>query len=366
MGVRAEWRRGGALRAMAVAVVAVAVGGPAAPVDSGPAATVTEVVPPTGFGGYSWWDGPVDRVSAWWAVPAISSASPAGHASTWVGAQNPAGGYPFIQLGVTEDTSGPGGAQYHAFWSDTSVGFHPQYLGAVEAGDRLSVAMARVGRGWRLTVRDATRRRTMSRVVPYGKGAAFAQAEWLQEDPTAATAVATDLPYPRMGQEHFHGVRVNGQVPRLDLGNGQALIATGGTVLVPTAFRHDSFAMVVPAGAGKQYLKDVSPLDFAINSYNFELQSWSHLAVSAKIFNVQALVSAYARFAAQLVHQTWPPRARADLARLASSAGRLNADLVAWQCAGLTEHSVQFLRLQQDEDNNLSEAVRTDLGLPRT
>ena len=336
------------------------------PVDKPSSATPAEVVPPTGFGGYSWWDGPVGEVGARWSVPAISPRSLAGHASTWVGAQSPAGGYPFIQLGVTEDTSGPGGARYHAFWSDTAVGFHPQYMGTVGPGDRLVVDMARTGRGWRLTVRDETRARTMTRVVDYGRGAAFGQAEWLQEDPTAATAVATDLPYPRMAAERFDRVLVNGEVPRLRLGNGQSLIATGGTVLVPTSFRHDSFAMVAPVGAGKQYLDDVGPLDFAINTYNYQLQSWSRLALRAKIDNVEALVSAYGRFADELVHQSWPASARADLAHLASSDSRLNADLIAWQCSGLGEDSLEFLRLEQDEDNDFSQVVRTDLGLPRT
>jgi hypothetical protein len=366
MGVKLKRPRAKVLALVAVCLTAGVGACRAGPVPARESAnTPAELVPPTGFGGYSWWAGDVRQVSARWRVPLISPASAAGHASTWVGAQSAAGGYPFVQVGVTEDTSGGGRAQYHAFWSDTKAGFHPQYLGPVRARDMVAVGMDRQKGGWKLMVWDLTRRTRMSRVVRYGGGAVFNQAEWLQEDPTASTAVAVDLPYPRMSGERFLDVKVNGATPRLGLANGQSLMATGGTILVPTAFRHDGFAMVVPRGAGKQYLADVSPLDFAINAYNFELTSWDSLAVGARAATVEALMRAYATFAERVVGQAWPAAARGELALLASNDTRLDADLTAWLVSGLGRGSSQFFRLEEDQDNDLGQAVRYDLGLPR-
>lgn len=361
-------RRQLALPALTAVLLVGGWAGPAgrvAGVQDRSAGASSEMVPPTGFGGYSWWSGRVDQVSAEWEVPPISASSASGHASTWVGAQNPEGGFPFIQLGVTEDNAGPGLAQYHLFWSDTKVGFHPQYLGRVEAGDLISADMARDDAGWRLTIRDLTRGQEASKTVEYAPGADFGQAEWLQEDPTASTTVAWDLPYPTMADERFEDVRVDGRVPHLGLGNGQTLMATGGTVLVPTPFRHDAFAMVAPAGAGGQYLHDAEPLDFAINDYNFELGSWPKLALRDKVDQVQALVRAYALFTDAIADQRWPTGARHDIALLATDDAQLNAALTAWQWSGLSRSSLQFAQLEEDQDNDLGQLVRQDLGLPR-
>jgi len=307
----------------------------------------------------------VHQVSARWRVPTIRASSGVGHASTWIGAQSAAGGYPFLQVGVTEDASGPGHDAYHAFWSDTAAGFHPQYMGALRAGDLVAVEMARTGESWRLSVDDLSRHRSLAKRVRYGAGAAFTQAEWLQEDPTAAPSVALDLPYPAMSDEAFSQVKVNGSTPRLALANAQSLMATGGTILVPTSFRHDEFAMVAPTGAGKQYLSDVAPLDFAINTYNFEMARWGTRPPATKVSTVRALVHAYAVFADRLVAQDWPPTARTDIAMLASDDTRLNADLVAWQLSGLGRDTSEFVKLEDDQDNNLGQVVRQALGLPR-
>jgi hypothetical protein len=181
------------------------------------------IVPMTGFGGYRWLGG-ISQVSARWRVPTISATSLSGSAGTWIGAQNAYREYPFIQV-RTNEVSQSGRQIYHAFWSDTHVGFRAQSIGTVEPGDLISANMVRSRRGWTLSIDDLTQGTLLSRTVGYGGGSAFTQAEWIQEDPTASNVTTSDLPYPDLSKVHFAHLLVNNTIPSLSLKDGQTLMA---------------------------------------------------------------------------------------------------------------------------------------------
>src|SRR5580700_6971360 len=205
------------------------------------------VAPITGFGGYNWY-GKVSNISAQWRVPAISSSSKAGYASTWIGVQNEVNNQ-FVQIGVTENYYGDGPVQYQAFWSDLAEGFSPQNFGDVSPGDLVSVSMVRSNRGWALDFVDKSRHLKGKRFVKLSQSVPFTQGEWIQEDPSPSTNTAQDLPYPHISNVAFQGLRVNGVAPKLNTSDGQVLIASDGTIRVPSAFRHDSFSLTAPTGA---------------------------------------------------------------------------------------------------------------------
>ena len=171
--------------------------------------------PGTGFGGYLW-HGPVSQISAAWRVPAIAGDSPAGHASTWVGAQTREGGAPFIQLGTVEDSWGGRQNYYQAFWSDTTQDFHPQTIAFVRPGDLVSASMVRDNDEWELSFVDLTSHHSHEVKVQYGAGRIPNVAEWFQEDPTPGDVTATDLPYPTMSAVTFRHLMVNNAVPKLN------------------------------------------------------------------------------------------------------------------------------------------------------
>ncbi|HTW99949.1 MAG TPA: hypothetical protein VMD59_14295 [Acidimicrobiales bacterium] len=332
-------------------------------------AVTTEVVPETGFGGYRWW-GEVHAISATWRVPAVDALrlldAPGsdGYAATWIGAQNRDGGYPFIQLGTNENISEGAGATYQVFWSDSSVGDHPQQLGLVQAGDLLAASMVRRPSGWSLTVEDRTTGETMHALVAYGAGAAYSQAEWLQEDPTSSTIVATDLPYAPTSTVRFSRVEVNGASPRLGLDNGQTLMATRGVNLVPSPFDGDGFSMVQPQGPAERYLVDAGGLDRALALFDVELVSWSQLPERARAIDLGRLLDAYSRFDAELEASTWPGRARTALATLARQNREVVAAYRAWESSGFALGGAAYLALDEAVGNASADPARAALGLP--
>ena len=218
----------------------------------------TGAIPGGGFGGYRYWPTSVRSVEATWQVPVVLEGSPDGNASTWIGAQNDRGGYPFIQVGTVEEAFFGLHASF-AFWSDTTVGFHPQIMfGPIHGGDTVAVDMQRHGGTWHLSVDDLTSQKILATNVSYGAGAAFTQAEWLQEDPvpdapgTTNLIAGSDSPYPKLSNARFTQVLLNGHAPVLELGNGQTLMATGGVFRVPTVFDGDAFGLLPPVGLGRR------------------------------------------------------------------------------------------------------------------
>jgi len=278
-----------ALGALLGTLVAIGATVPVAPSASG---AISEVIPEEGFGGYRYWPTVVRSVSAIWRVPAISAKSPDGNASTWIGAQNEKGGYPFIHVGTTENDI-LGSRFYFAFWSDTAVDFHPQPMHPVAPGDWVEVSMTRREAAWHLVLDYLTSGRVTTTNVTYGGVAPFTQAEWLQEDPTPSNITEVDLSYPKMTDVRFTEVRLNGGAPHLALANGQTLMATGGVFRVPTPFAADAFGLVPPTGYGRQYLADVYPMDMAIDAYDVQLFGWGSLDRGQREANTRTLITAY-------------------------------------------------------------------------
>ena len=351
-------RRGSFFAVVALVLSSMLSASPAAASSSNASSTY---FPPTGFGGYSW-VGDVTQISAQWTVPKIQSSSDFEDASTWVGAQNDEGGPPFIQLGITEDNLGVLGPQYRAFWSDPKVGFHPQTLSVVQAGDLVSADMSQVSDGWMLTFKDLTRHSTKTKRVTYGAGAKFTQAEWLQEDPAPNDDTPTDLPYPQTTVVQIGHLLVNHTVPRLRLENGQVLIATNDITLVPTAVENDAFFLLAPKGTAKTYLDIARSLDVAISAFGANSSHWSVMSRTRRESIVNELEH---RFQLNATALDALPVPNGDAARLGHRSTVIAQDLSAWTAAGLTEHGASYERLVRDEHiAQLADQVRADLGLP--
>ncbi len=322
------------------------------------------IAPLTGFAGYHWL-GNVDQISAQWQVPVIAATTSVGHASTWIGAQNDDGGPPFIQVGVTEDRFGPGLTDYEGFWSDTAASFHPQPLGAVEPGDLISASMVRQSQGWSVTLDDRTSTVSTTKLIAYGVGGSFTAGEWIQEDPTDSAEAAVDLPYPETSTVTFEQLRVNGRPPLLDLADGQTLSAADGIILVPSAVRHDGFALTAPTGVAAQYLGDAARLDAALSKYRVELASWGSTPLATRTLDVQNLSAAYQTNASELAAQPWPAAAHPDVSLLTDQLRRVVSDLQVWTASGLETDGTAFATLRSDQQiAPVADQVRADLGLP--
>lgn len=319
--------------------------------------------PPTGFGGYQWY-GDVTQVSAQWRIPTIRPSHAFEDASTWVGAQNEQGGTPFIQLGTTENNVSVLGEQYQSFWSDPTVGFHPQVLGVVRAGDLVSADMNRTAAGWVLTFKDLTQGKTEMKKVRYGGGSAFSQAEWLQEDPSPNGSSPTDLPYPETSMVQIQDLLVNGAPPILHLQNGQVLIASNGIILVPSAVENDMFHFLGPTGQAKIYLDAARSLDTALSPLDADIAHWSDVPRSRREQIVEDLNRSYRENAAALGTLSLP---NDDATLLAHRIAAIEHDLSAWTRAGLAEHGTAFEKFVRDAQiSQLADKVRSDIGLPPT
>ena len=210
--------------ALGATILAVVSPNPSSGGGSTHGAAPVYIAPLTGFGGYRLIeDDDVSQISGQWQVPAITAKSPAGHASTWIGAQGFGGDASFIQVGVTEDSFGSGQSLYEEFWSDPAVSYHPQSLGEVSAGDLISFSMQHQNQGWSLSVDDRTTKSAVTKLIHYGIGGSFTTGEWIQEDPTDTAAAAVDLPYPETSTVTFQQLSINGRPPELDLADGQTL-----------------------------------------------------------------------------------------------------------------------------------------------
>lgn len=226
-------QRRSSMRVIAVVVVAVV------------ALRLTGVIgdsgtPTSAFGGYSWCCG-ATSISARWAVPAmVTDTAQTQSAATWIGVQDEEG-TPFIQVG-TQDFNDSIFHSYEAFWSDVAVGFHPQDLGVVDAGDRIAASLAQHGPMWTVTIDDTTRHWSTTIHVHYGTGAPLQVAEWFQEDPTASKASGTLVAYARTTTVRFARVKVNGATPSTDA-LVQVVMSVPKVTLTPTPFTRDGFSL---------------------------------------------------------------------------------------------------------------------------
>jgi hypothetical protein len=225
--------------------------------------------------------------------------------------------------------------------------------------------MVRRSDGWSLTLDDPTSDLAVTKLIPYGVGAAFTAAEWIQEDPTADSVTAVDLPYPEMSTVVFQGVTVNGAAPHLTLDEGQTLSAADGIFLVPSPLHDDAVSLSVPTGVAAQYLHDASKLDAALSAFNVEFSSWSSTSTATRTLDVDTLEHAYKANATAFTSQTWPAAARSDIALLAAQLLRTVGDLQAWTASGLEPDGPAFLTLRSDQEiAPLADEVRATLGLP--
>jgi len=354
-------RRRLALFVLVVVAIVLAVASGPLPAFATSAKSSTTYFPPTGFGGYRW-IGTVKQLSAQWSVPTVQPSSKFEFASTWVGAQNQNGGGPFIQLGITENSLGSLGTQYRSFWSDPKVGFHPQVLSVVHAGDLVSANMSQVPDGWVLTFKDITRDSVKTKKVVYGVGAKFTQAEWLQEDPAPNSDTPNDLTYPTTSLVQIAHLLVNHSAPKLNTANGQVLIASNHITLVPSAVTDDAFRLLAPTGEAKAYLDIARSLDLAISVFDASSTHWTALSIARRRSVVKELARKFQLNATALDALPLPDH---DATRLGDRSVAIAHDLSAWTAAGLVKHGATYSRLVHDEYiAPLADRVRADLGLP--
>jgi hypothetical protein len=329
---------------------------------SAPGAVI--VAPFTGFGGYNW-SGKVSTIGAQWRVPKIAGTSQPGYASTWIGVQNGVNNQ-FVQVGVIENDFGEGPDQYQAFWSDLAVGFSPQTFGEVFPGDMVSVSMVRSDRGWSLRLVDKSRNLSGKSFVDMSRGTPFTQGEWIQEDPSPSTNTSQDLPYPQISDVEFQDLQVNGEAPKLSLNDGQVLIASDGTIRVPTSIRDDTFSLTAPTGAARQYLNDEQSIDAALSQFDERLASWNTASVTKETSVATAMSAALKANVQALTSQTWPAASRVAIAHLIQSDRIQLHNLKSWSEDGYVTKGLAFTLFQQELNRNsvLVDALRTTLGLP--
>lgn len=193
------------------------------------------------FASYAWQGAAVRSVHAAWRVPEVEAGSPRGTAATWIGAS--AEGGVFIQVGTQEECVTPSQGplpledNYFAFWSDTSRGYHPQFLYRVRAGDLIEATLAIGRRRWRLTIVDSTTDTHASFVTDEETQRQPFIAEWAQEDVQVGDAYSA---YPRLNKVRLGDVLVNGRPPGIkDLTS--STMSVGEEFQAPSALDDDSF-----------------------------------------------------------------------------------------------------------------------------
>lgn len=320
--------------------------------------------PITGFGGYTW-TGDVKQISAKWRVPAISSDSPAGSASTWIGAQG-AKTNQFVQIGVVENRLNSHLTIYEAFWSDAAIGFSPQIFGSVHAGDLVSASMKRNKKGWSIQVVDHSRTLNQATEISFRAGSTFTHAEWIQEDPTQGNIVASDVPYPDIANARFQRLRVNHEAPQLGLKDGRVLIASNGSIRVPTSVHRDSFTFDSPSGAALQYLLDVTTTDVSSTTFSAQFARWSSATSQERSQDTTVFIDSLKAIEAVFEAQSWPKATRADMSKLVKNTKHQVANLEVWATSGLKRSGSAYTKFFAGvtKHHHLVDEVRASLGLP--
>jgi peptidase A4-like protein len=188
------------------------------------------------------WQGHVVSVEGSWFVPQIRTGSGPGEAATWIGAQAPGAGPPFIQVGVYElrrdSQTGAPETRYWAFWTDTSEHFHPQLLFRVRPRDELAGSLVATGSHWTIAAVDRTSGAKGGAAV--NTHAAFNKAEWLQGDMRTPTGELAH--YPSLTPVAFRHIAVNRVAPSFTA-LYYACMSISGTVWVPSRLRARAFVI---------------------------------------------------------------------------------------------------------------------------
>ncbi|MDA8295591.1 MAG: G1 family endopeptidase [Actinomycetota bacterium] len=327
-------------------------------------AAPSEFYPATGFGGYRT-TAKVGAISARWTVPAIAPTSRAGFAATWIGAQGSPSAGPFVQVGTIEFKQPGDAPMYLLFWSDVQAGFSAQPMGGVAPGDVVDVSMRRLASGgWRLVVRDETSGAVASKSLSYGKGGAFNQAEWLQEDPAPAQVTPVDLPYPRLSTVTFSRLMVNGVPPALGRGDGQTLMTLHGGTFVPTAVSSDSFSLLRPTGVPARYLSYAGSLDRVLSTFEAALALWPRLPSALRAKVAGDLVRAYGRSRQRFAAFSWPSGAQRAIAALIHQNHVAEVALKRWISSGMAIGSPAYERMIRSMRSGVGGVARQALGLP--
>ncbi len=313
--------------------------------------------PEYGFGGYSV-SKLTTEIGAQWRVPALDPRSSNGSASTWIAVQND--DRQFIQLGTTENMAN-GLALYGIFWSDVTVGFHPQQLLYVRAGDTIKFKMVQTSRGWRLSFDDVSDNSPETITVPYARGASFFSAEWLQEDPTVGGSAA-HLPYPTIAPTTISHMTVNGAAPKLRKRDGQVLSTADAVYLIPTHTTMDQFTFTNAAGPTRQYLSDVFAYSVAL--YPFQADEFYNRAPSESV--VHHLVTSLATLQSKLESQKWPTNMAGAAARDGKSLATIENLFSNFPESPARMNADDLLQLQAalERQSHFSETLSDDLGLP--
>jgi hypothetical protein len=321
-------------------------------------------MPMTGFGGYTW-RGSVKQISAKWRVPAISIDSPTGSASTWIGAQGAKTSH-FIQIGVVENRLNSHSTVYEAFWSDAKVGFTPQILGSVDAGDLVFASMNRNKKGWDIKFVDPSRTLYQAAEIFFHAGSSFTHAEWIQEDPTQGNIVASDVAYPDIKNVQFQRLRANDHAPHLGLNDAKILITSNGNIRVPTSVRHDSFTFDSPKGAALQYLLNAKTLDVSSSAFSAELARWSSTSNQERSQDTKVFIDALRANEAVLEAESWPKSTRRDMSKLVKNTKHQVIDLEVWSSSGLKKSGPAYTKYFASvaKHHHLVNEVRASLGLP--
>jgi len=318
----------------------------------------------TGFGGYTW-RGNVKQISAKWRVPAISIDSPTGSASTWIGAQG-AKTSQFIQIGVVENRLNSHSTVYEAFWSDAAVGFTPQILGSVDAGDLVFASMNRNKKGWDIKLVDRSRTLYQAAEIFFRAGSSFTHAEWIQEDPTQDNIVASDVPYPDIKNVRFQRLQANDHAPHLGLNDAKILITSSGNIRVPTSVRRDSFTFDSLTGAALQYLHNAKTLDVSSSAFSAELARWSSTTSQERSQDTKVFIDALRANGAVFEAESWPKSTRGDMSKLVKNTKHQVIDLEVWLSSGLKKSGPAYTKYFTSvaKHHHLVNEVRASLGLP--
>ncbi len=251
--------RGGAARAVALAVAAILVSAFAG-LPAGRQAQVAQPLPTSGVrapasmaattldgatpaaarspGGLGWYStnwagyavggGRYSSVGAQWTVPNLSTGGRSGFSALWVGIDgytSPA----LIQAGTEADFYN-GAAHYSAWWEILPAPAVTIRTLSVRPGDRMSVMITRVSAGrWRIVVRDA-------RSGSYATSRAYAgpatSAEWIEETPIVG---GRTTPLAAHATVVFDNATLNGRSPNLAPRDAGAMIRRGVVVDTPSA-----------------------------------------------------------------------------------------------------------------------------------
>jgi hypothetical protein len=276
--------------------------------------------------------GTTTAVSAGWAVPAIATASHAGIAGTWIGAQapGPKETAPFIQIGTNEDRSANTDT-YTAFWSDTAHHFHPVRLFAVAPGDRVSASMQLGAGHWTLLIRDVNSGAHQRVRTTQEATGSFNEGQWLQEDVTD-TRTGRTFSYPQLSRVHFRRLSFDGR--RVDDGavSSQWMTLGAHRGLAPTALRNGTFVLrpQTLSAPAQGYLRLTTPVSQALAQLTAQSENPAASTLAARLrSSAEALSRALTAADTGLAQGSWPAAARRPITTLIAADRRLIAVLPA-------------------------------------